>query len=97
MTGNQQQSMLEAPHFCPKARMDNGCRSWQLNDGCVDNLSHERCCQWTPVTDTVGITTTPPSEEDYTKFMIGVALAAPMMFGVPNLARVQKNVDSDDR
>lgn len=32
-------------HAHPKARLDNGCRLWQLNAGCVDSLSHERCCQ----------------------------------------------------
>ena len=29
-------------HSHPKARLDNGCRSWQLIGGCVDNLSIER-------------------------------------------------------
>jgi hypothetical protein len=30
-------------HTHPKARLDIGCRLWQLNTGCVDSLSYERC------------------------------------------------------
>ncbi len=38
-------------HSHPKARLDISYRSWQFSFGCVDNLSIERCCQWTPVVD----------------------------------------------
>ena len=84
-------------HSHPKARLDNGCRSWQLNAGCVDNLSIERCCQWTPVEDTIGVSSARPSTEDYTKMMMGIAPAARMMLRVFIPAGVQKSTDSDDR
>ena len=63
-------------HSHPKARLDNGCRSWQLSFGCVDNLSHERCCQRTPVDDTIGVSPARPSAKDYTMMMDDCA--APM-------------------
>jgi len=84
-------------HSRPKARLDNGCRSWQLNAGCVDNLSHERCCQWTPVEDTIGVSPARPSAKDYRKMMTGAAPAARMMLKVSIPADVQKSTDSDDR
>jgi hypothetical protein len=83
-------------HSHPKARLDNGCRKWQLNDGCVDNLSIERYRQWTPVGDTIGVSSTRPSTQDYTKMMMSAAPAARMMLRVSIPAGVQKSTDSDD-
>ncbi len=57
-------SAVSHPH--PKARLDNGRQSCQLNDGYLDNLSHERNCQWTPVGDTIGVSPARPSAKDYT-------------------------------
>jgi len=84
-------------HSHPKARLDNGCRSWQLNGGSVDNLSTERYRQWTPVADTAGVSSTRPSAQDYTKMMMGAAPAARMMLWLSIPAGVQKSTDSDDR
>jgi hypothetical protein len=42
-------------HSHLKARLDNGCRACQRNGGCLENLSTERNCQWTPVADTIGV------------------------------------------
>jgi hypothetical protein len=85
------------PHSHPKARLDNGCRSWQLNGGSVDTLSTERYRQWIPVGDTTGISSTRPSAQDYTKMMMGAAPAARMMLWLSIPAGVQKNTFSDDR
>jgi hypothetical protein len=41
-------------HPRPKARLDNSCRSWQLNAICLRNLINESCCQWALVEDTTG-------------------------------------------
>lgn len=38
-------------HSHPKARLDNGRGSCQPNNGRLNNLSLERCCQWTPVAE----------------------------------------------
>jgi hypothetical protein len=38
-------NLSRVSHAHPKARLDNGCGLWQFYAGCVDNLSHERCCQ----------------------------------------------------
>lgn len=84
-------------HSHPKARLDNGCRSWQLNGGSVDTLSIERYRQWTPVEDTTGVSSTRPSAQDYTKMMMNSAPAARMMLRVSIPAGVQKSTDSDDR
>jgi len=83
-------------HSHPRARLDNGCRKWQLNDGCVDNLSIERYRQWTPVGDTIGVSSTRPSTQDYTKMMMSAAPAARMILRAFIPAGVQKSTDSDD-
>jgi hypothetical protein len=83
-------------HSHPKARLDKGCRKWQLNAGCVDNLSIERYRQWTPVADTIGVSSTRPSAQHYTKMMMSVAPAARMMLRVSIPAGVQINTFSDD-
>jgi hypothetical protein len=54
-------SGVSHPHL--KARLDNGRRSCQLNDGYLDNLSYERNRQWTPVADTIGVSPARPSWE----------------------------------
>ena len=69
-------------HSHPMARLDKGCRSCQLNDGCLDNLSLERCCQWTPVEDTIGVSPAQPSERVYTKRMTDFTPAAWMMLRI---------------
>jgi hypothetical protein len=84
-------------HSRPRARLDNGCRKWQPNAGCLESLSHERCRQWTPVGDTTGVSSARPSARDYTKMMTGVAPAAWMMLRVSIPAGVQNNTFSDDR
>ncbi len=42
-------------HAHPKARLDSSCGSWQPNGGYVENLSHARHSQRTPVGDTIGV------------------------------------------
>jgi hypothetical protein len=84
-------------HSRPKARLDKRHRMWQLNGGCLENLSPERCCQWTPIADTVGVSSAQPSAQDYTKMMSNAASATRMMLRVSTPAWVQKSTVSDDR
>jgi hypothetical protein len=86
---------LSHPH--PKARLDNGRRSCQLNDGYLDNLSYERNCQWTPVEDTIGVSPARPSWErlyDLKDDCRRACGADDVVLSIP--ASVQINTFSDD-
>ena len=84
------------PHL--KARLDNGCRSCQLNGGYLAYLSTERyTCQWTPVADTIGVSSYSTfrerlHEDDKEVHAVGVDDVEAF---IP--ADVQINTFSDDR
>jgi hypothetical protein len=85
-------------HSRPKARLDNSSRSWQLNGGCVDNLSqrevlpmdpgraHGRGLLYSTFRETIH------EEDDGSR-----ASGADDVEGISIPASVQKTTDSDDR
>jgi hypothetical protein len=85
-------------HSHLKARLDNGCRSCQLNGEYLGYLSTERyTCQWTPVADTIGVSSCSTfrerlHEDDKEVHAVGVDDVEVL---IP--ADVQINTFSDDR
>jgi hypothetical protein len=85
-------------HSHLKARLDNGCRSCQLIGGCLENLSTERNCQWTPVADTIGVSSCSTFRKKLHDYRDDVICACgAMMLRVSIPAGVQKNTFLDDR